>query len=118
LQLAQQTLISIFKKKDKIEDSEQTLASDDSEGEVADEVPSENPDTRKKAKSSDSDDIKRLVEIKIDELKVHVDSKFESLVVSSKSAKNKVTEKNEKTEEELANKITHCTNIPGLETLF
>lgn len=51
-------------------------------------------------------------------MKVHVDIKFESLNRNMSVPRTKVTDAKEKTVVELENKITHCTNILELETLF
>ena len=72
----------------------------------------------RKVKSSESSDIKDFVQEKFNELKDHVDKKIEILAVKNESVKKKASEPLEKTDEDVANELTHCSNIFELEILF
>ena len=68
----------------------------------------------KKQKVTLSDDLRNFFELKIDDLKAHVDTRIDSLVkpkiLSAKSS--------EKSVEEIVNLVTLCTNIHEIEELF
>ena len=72
----------------------------------------------RKVKSSESSDIKDFVQEKFNELKDHVDKKIEILAVQNESVKKKASEPLQKTDEDVANELTHCSNIFELEITF
>ena len=80
------------------------------------EPPDDHDDSLKKLKISMSDDLQNFLEIKLDDLKAHVDSKIDSFI-KTKALSGRDSE-SEKSVEDIANLVTHCTDIHELEAVF